>query len=321
VKVNAVFEGGGVKAIALVGAVKASEERGIRYARVAGTSSGSIVASMLAAGYTADEMKDIILSTPFTEFLRKTWVHQIRIIGPLCRIFFRKGLYTGDVLEEWIHRVLAAKGIRTFGDLEPGSLRIVASDISQGKMVVLPDDLEQYGYSAHEFPIAKAIRMSTSIPYFFDPVVIRKMANSPYAWQSWSMLRELIYIVDGALLSNFPLWLFDTNSTEAITPTLGYQLIGKTGSHIRQIQGPFSMFQAIIATMMDAHDDRYIEMKNRFRTIKVPTLGVRLTDFDLSNEKSMELFQSGYQAAWSYLQTWSAQQYLMEYEKLIRKKK
>jgi NTE family protein len=319
-KVNAVFEGGGVKAIGLVGAVKASEERGIRYSRLAGTSSGSIVASMLAAGYTADEMKDIILNTPFTEFLRKSWVHRVKIVGPLSRVLFKKGLYPGDILEGWIHQVLAAKGIRTFSDLEPGSLRIVASDISQGRMMVLPDDLELYGFSAHEFPVSKAIRMSTSIPYFFDPVVIRKIPDLSNPWQSWMMPKEFIYIVDGALLSNFPLWLFDSNEAKSIIPTLGYQLVGKTEHQVRQIQGPFSMFQAIIATMLDAHDDRYIEMKNRFRTIKVPTLGVRLTDFDLSQEKSMELFYSGYTAAKEYLQAWSANHYLMEYEKMIRKK-
>jgi len=49
-KVNAVFEGGGVRAIALVGAIAEAERQGIKIHRVAGTSSGAIVASLLAAG-------------------------------------------------------------------------------------------------------------------------------------------------------------------------------------------------------------------------------------------------------------------------------
>lgn len=64
--INAVFQGGGVKGISLAGAVKAAEEHGIVFNRLAGTSSGSIVAALLAAGYSADEMKAVIEKTPWS---------------------------------------------------------------------------------------------------------------------------------------------------------------------------------------------------------------------------------------------------------------
>jgi predicted acylesterase/phospholipase RssA len=51
-----VFSGGGAKSIAQVGALKELEDQGITYRRVVGTSSGSIMALMVAAGYSADEM-------------------------------------------------------------------------------------------------------------------------------------------------------------------------------------------------------------------------------------------------------------------------
>jgi predicted acylesterase/phospholipase RssA len=51
-----VFSGGGAKSIAQVGALKELEDRGITYRRVVGTSSGSIMALMVASGYSADEM-------------------------------------------------------------------------------------------------------------------------------------------------------------------------------------------------------------------------------------------------------------------------
>ena len=54
---DAVFEGGGVKGIALVGAVAVAEEKGYRWANLAGTSAGAIVASLLAAGYTGAEFR------------------------------------------------------------------------------------------------------------------------------------------------------------------------------------------------------------------------------------------------------------------------
>ncbi len=51
-----VFSGGGAKSIAQIGALKELEDQGISYRRVVGTSSGSIMALMVASGYNADEM-------------------------------------------------------------------------------------------------------------------------------------------------------------------------------------------------------------------------------------------------------------------------
>lgn len=55
-----VFSGGGAKSIAQIGAVKEMEEQDVNYRRLVGTSSGSIMATFLAAGYTADEMMTAI---------------------------------------------------------------------------------------------------------------------------------------------------------------------------------------------------------------------------------------------------------------------
>ncbi len=56
-KWDAVFEGGGVKGIGLVGAVAEVEKAGYEFVNLAGTSAGAIVASLLAVGYTAEELK------------------------------------------------------------------------------------------------------------------------------------------------------------------------------------------------------------------------------------------------------------------------
>ncbi|PYI55074.1 patatin-like phospholipase family protein [Paenibacillus flagellatus] len=318
--VNGVFEGGGVKAIALVGAVRAAEEQNVRFHQVAGTSSGAIVSSFLAAGYTANELKSIIMETPFTDFLAKSWLHEMRFVGPAIRLFVKKGLYSGQRLEQWVAEKLAAKGIRTFADLPRGKLRIIASDISQGKLLVLPDDIASYGIDPQRFPVARAVRMSTSIPYFFDPVVIRKAPKVRRKGESFS--DQFIYIVDGGLLSNFPLWIYDQENShipeDEQLPTLGFHLVGKQSNAPRSIYGPLSMLQALFATMMEAHDERYIEEKYRFRTIKIPTLGVRVTDFDIKPEKSLELYESGYASAKAYFQKWSHQHYVSCFNQFIR---
>jgi NTE family protein len=51
-----IFEGGGAKGLAHVGALKACEERKIRFKGVAGTSAGAIIAGLIAVGYQADEL-------------------------------------------------------------------------------------------------------------------------------------------------------------------------------------------------------------------------------------------------------------------------
>ncbi len=314
-RMNGVFEGGGVKGIALTGAVSAAMKQGFTFHQVAGTSSGAIVASFLAAGYSGEEMRDMILQMPFQSFLKRSWVFNAKLFGPASRLMIKKGLYSGEALENWVNQKLAAKGIRTFGDLAPDQLQIVASDISQGKLLVLPQDIAYYGIDPQRLLVAKAVRMSTSIPYFFDPVMIRKTVKG--SDRSEPFYKQFVYIVDGGLLSNFPLWIFDRNYNRDRVPTFGFQLVGSMPNSVRMIKGPITMLQALFSTMLDAHDQRYIEQHNRFRTVKIQTLGVQVTDFNLSEERSLELYDAGYEAAERFFQKWTLQQYENEYKKYV----
>jgi NTE family protein len=321
-RINAVFEGGGVKGIALAGAVSAAERRGLTFHQVAGTSSGAIIASLVAAGYTANEMKIIIEATPFRSFLQRSKLFDIHVIGPAARLLLKKGLYSGEALEYWVCQLLLAKGIRTFGDLKKNQLRIIASDISQRKLLVLPDDIAQYGIDPMQFSIAKAVRMSTSIPYFFDPVIVRKAATHRLPQESF--VDQFVYIVDGGLLSNFPLWIYDHDTVPALDsmiPTIGFQLVGRGSSKSNSIYGPLSMFRALFSTMMDAHDERYIEEVNRFRTVKIPTLGVSVTQFDISKEMSGQLYNSGITAGEHFFNKWKLADYKQGYVQHVLRNK
>lgn len=321
-EVNAVFEGGGVRAIAFVGAVDETEKRGITFHQVAGTSSGSLVASFIAAGYRAEEMKRMIIETPFQSFLRRSWVFQTKYVGPMVRLFIKKGLYSGEALEQWVHQKLLEKGIHTFGDLEKNKLRIIASDITNGKLLLLPDDIAQFGIDPMKFPISKAVRMSTSIPYFFDPVMIRRSLQSMRKDQQESFRKQFVYVVDGGLLSNFPLWIFDKENKRDMPmmmrlPTLGYRLVGKNKPSPHRIDGPISMFQALASTMMGAHDERFIEEHNFFRTIAIPTLGVTTTQFDIKKQTGLKLYDSGMKSAKQFFRNWTKEQYMQQFEEYV----
>lgn len=312
-KVDGVFEGGGVKGIGLVGAVAVTEAKGLRFENVAGTSAGAIVASLIAADYTATELKRILESLDYNRFKDKGLIDRFPGIGPLLSLGFEKGIYEGDFFEKWLRDLLAAKGVQTFGDLVMEEykdnpkyryrLQVIAADVSRGRMLALPNDIKAYGIDPDKLSVARAVRMSMSIPFFFEPIILTDASTG-----------ELSYIVDGGVLSNYPVWLFDDETTdEPPWPTLGYKLVEPDEGKPHSIRGPISLFAALFSTMMEAHDARYIQDRDFARTIPVPTLGVRTTEFDISPERVQMLYQSGVQAADEFFQRWDFETYKARY--------
>src|SRR5215207_2701070 len=113
--VDLVFEGGGLKGIALVGAYSVLEERGYRPQNIAGTSAGAIVAALLAAGYTAAELRQTIMECDFNSLkdrARKNW---LPILPRIVSILKDRGIYEGEAFLEWMVGRLERKGGRTLG--------------------------------------------------------------------------------------------------------------------------------------------------------------------------------------------------------------
>ncbi|MFD2446027.1 patatin-like phospholipase family protein [Bacillus sp. CGMCC 1.16607] len=293
-EIDGVFSGGGVKGLALIGAVCAIEKKGFTFKRVAGTSAGSIIAALIAAGYKSKEMFAMMDELNLTSFLdaRRTLIPSA--IAKWFLLYWRLGLYKGNELEAWIESKLAVRGIRTFSDIPPNTLRVIASDLTNGRLVVLPDDLPKYGVPIQSFSIAKAIRMSCSLPYFFEPVKLRTLEGNNI-------------IVDGGVLSNFPMWLFDKENVKKERPVLGIKL-----SHGEQNQQPknkinnaIQMFEALFETMKDAHDARYISRKHEKNIIFIPTEGILTTEFQLTDERKQTLFDLGEKQANQFFNRWS----------------
>ncbi|SDM15017.1 patatin-like phospholipase family protein [Bacillus sp. OK048] len=291
-KIDGVFSGGGIKGFALIGAIEEIEKRGLQFERVAGTSAGSIVAAFIAAGYGSDEIERLLDELDLTKFLDS---RKMVIPFPFAKwlfVYWKLGLYKGNELEKWIGEKLAAKGVRTFSDLPPQNLRIIASDLSNGRLVVLPDDLVKYGIAPGSFSIAKAVRMSCSIPYFFEPVKLKSMDG-------------VNIIVDGGVLSNFPMWLFDRDNLQKIRPVIGIKLSANEYEHEKhQIKNAIQLFGALFETMKDAHDSRYISRRHEKNIIFIPSEGGLSIEFDLTDEKKQELFELGRNAAKKFFASW-----------------
>lgn len=293
-EIDGVFSGGGIKGISLVGAYRAIEKKGFRFKRVAGTSAGSILAAFIAAKYTSDEIYEIIDEMNFEEFLDE---RRTMIPSPVAKwflLYWRLGLYKGEKLERWLETKLRQKGIQTFSDLPPKTLRVIASDLTNGRLIVLPDDLHLYGINPKSFSVAKAIRMSCSIPYFFEPVKLYDKHNQ-------------CVVVDGGVLSNFPMWLFDKKESGKLKrPVLGIQLSHKASERpVKKICNGIELFGALFETMKEAHDARYISKKHEKNIIFIPTEGILATEFHLTPEKKSKLFKEGEERAEQFLATWA----------------
>ncbi len=303
-KADAIFEGGGVRGISFVGAISCLEEKGYELQRLAGTSAGAIMAALLAVGYTGKELR-VIINTDFTRFLDPDVLQAIPLLGKPLGLLLEKGMYQGDSLEVWMHGLLKAKGKTKFKDVQlegRSRLKIIASDITKKEIVVLPDDLPKYGFDPMEFEIAKAVRMSAGIPLFFNPVII-EYRDCHY------------YIIDGGVLSNFPVWIFDVEGAPG-WPTFGFQLIDPgEGNCSKGKTDLLSYILDIIEAMLEEDQSRYLRDKDSVRTLSIPTLGIQSTDFNLSQEDSNKLYLSGYESCKKFLKQWDFRNYVGKYRR------
>ena len=322
--VDLVFEGGGVKGIGLAGAYLELYDKAYRPACVAGTSAGAITAALVAAGYSGEELRRLVLEDmDFQRFADRRRLAWLGPVGEAIDLFKDRGLHSGRYFLDWIRERLAAKGVRTFADLRDPHpereerryrLRVIASDLTDHAMLVLPQDAQRLGIDPDRMEVAEAVRMSMSIPIFFEPVIRRDARDKR---------RHLI--VDGGMLSNYPIWLFDAPAgTPPRFPTFGMLLVAPNqedpllprppaGARTTHMPSLFGYVRAIADTMMQAHDRFYVEQANYARTIPIPTLGVTTTQFGVTHERAGELFESGRSAAASFLSTWDFSDYLARF--------
>jgi NTE family protein len=325
--VDLVFEGGGVKGIGLAGAFAVLDEQGYRPHCVAGTSAGAITAALVAAGYGGSELQDVVLhQMKFSQFADPHPVDHLGLAGQGIAILKEKGINKGDFFLGWMRDMLAAKQVKTFGDLvntdvEDGDparykLQVIASDVTERRMLVLPRDAQAHlGIAPEQLEVALAVRMSMSIPIFFDPV---RQANPQTGHEH--------LIVDGGLLSNFPIWLFDCPAGQTPAwPTFGLLLVApqqadpllpaqsEAQADAQNLSSPAAFLKAIMDTAMQAHDRLYVEQANYARTIPIPTLGVRTAEFDIPADQAEALYKSGRDAATQFLAGWDFNAYIAEF--------
>ena len=312
-----VLEGGGVKGIGLAGAVIALDDAGYTFPRVAGTSAGAIAAALVAALQAAkrplSELEEVLSTCEFPRFIDAGRVHAA------ADLVLHMGLYDGAYLVEWLGGALADIGVTTFGDLrfddagadatltaaQRYTLVVHTADITRGRLARLPWDYPAYGVlDIDEVRIVDAVRASMAIPFFFTPVRVDapRAAVDGVTYEAGA-----VTWVDGGLLSNFPVEVFDrADGAPARWGTVGIKLSARqtTVEAEHEVHNLWDEAVACLGTLLDNGDRYYLTSAKQERTIFVDNLGIGTTDFHLAPERQHQLFEQGRQDA----RAWVAQQ-------------
>jgi NTE family protein len=187
-KIGLALGGGGAKGAAEVGVLKVLEEAGVKVDYIVGTSIGSVVGGLYAAGYSASELETMFQSQewlslltdrkaslsnePYTTVDGVTYIFGFPVMDRNSRGI---GVMSGGKIEQLIDSMASAKGCPDFESLKiPFSC--VTTDIRNAKEVILSKGV-----------LCRALRASMSIPGIFKPVE-----------------HNGLLLVDGGMLNNLP---------------------------------------------------------------------------------------------------------------------
>lgn len=199
-------------------------------------------------------------------------------------------LFDGDYLEEWVAEILARKGIRTFADLRGGMVdklnprgyrvRMTGMDCNRVKTVVMPDDMEYYGINPDEFEVAKAIRISTCVPFAFKPVKIKSQRSG-----------KTHYMIDGGVFDTFPFWVVDNSYIN----TVGFRLNGENKKFF-SLDTALDILNTLVSAVYDTgtpeKDDSMVDYMQ-----DIDTSQVHFLDFNLGDGGASYLYNNGKTAA------------------------
>ncbi|MDP1850065.1 MAG: patatin-like phospholipase family protein [Solirubrobacteraceae bacterium] len=311
-----VLEGGGMKGIGLAGAVTALLRAGYAFQRVAGTSAGAIVGALLAAGVGERGLSDAMARLRY-ERVPDRGPPRLPILSEGLSLLHSAGAYEGDYIHGFVRDQLERVGVRTFADLRrtdggddvnlPPERRyrlvVTATDVTRGRLLRLPWDYGLLGLDPDEQIVADAVRASISIPLYFDPVIVRDGVTG-----------EPTTLVDGGVLSNYPIETFDrTDLRPPRWPTLGVKIVPELPAGDPELfpgialpaLAPVKLLEQVVATAIVGNDQTYAERPCvRRRTINVDTSAVGIVEFDASAAQRDAVIANGTAAAERFLASW-----------------
>ena len=269
-KYTTLFGGGAIRGAAHVGVLRALKDLGIELTTLAGSSVGSLIAALYAAGYTPDELSEIFLSVNFELF---------RDISLGFNQNF--ALSKGEVFLEWIRELIEKKyygKTYTKGHC-PG---VSFKDINKNLIIITTNmnDFSCHEFSNFETPdfeIALAVRISCCMPGLMRAVTF-----------------DNNLLVDGDLMKGRPMWTLSKNIQKSKDRILEIRLEGSfSGTDQSPIEYVNGMYTCMTSTETSFIKSIYGGC-DRFDYLVINTGGVVVVDFNYPGEKRQAIIDSGY---------------------------
>jgi NTE family protein len=250
----------------------------------------------------------------------------------IARVAIFRHLIRGQAFEDWLesrfrylrgdswHAELAGDRHTTF-EFDSGSqslsleemLIVVASDIVTESKIELPRMEHLFDTGERANNLARYARASTSVPLVFSPVAMRFKAGYEEAitreLELDPPLPEFIQLVDGGLMSNFPVSVFHLQPGKVPQcPTFGVKFRPSRTAWNRS--SPIWRYVSSLGkTMLDVSDEQFIRQHPDYGKLvtSISTEGIDRYNVYMDRDAKTDLFRRGYQAGLDFLYGRSAE--------------
>ena len=277
-KYTCLFGGGAIRGLAYVGAIRALEELNVEYDIIGGSSVGSIFATLVACGYKSYELENLFMKVNF-ELFRD--IH----------LGFGKGLglSKGEIFVDWLSELISKK----HEDIK--KRKITFKDLEQD-LVIITTNLKAFNtqefskFETPDFEIAKAIRVSSSMPGLMPPF---KFNDAD--------------LVDGDLQKASPMWKLTETLCNSESRILEFRLEGDCSN---EAKSPISFLNTIYSCITDVATDFVTEIygkNDKYDCIRINTGDIFFADLNLDKESRRKLIYSGYEQTMLYFKEYLPQ--------------
>lgn len=270
-KYTCLFGGGAVRGLAYVGAIRALEELGVEFDIIGGSSVGSIFAALLACGYKSYELENLFMKVNFELFKD--------IHFGIGKSF---ALSKGEIFVDWLNELISKKAE---GE---NKNNITFADLKQN-LVIITTNLKTFSTQEFsktktpDFEVAKAIRISSSMPGLMPPF---KYKNAE--------------LVDGDLQKASPMWKLTDTLNYSKSRIMEFRLEGDCSN---EAKSPVSFINTIYSCVTDIATNFVTEIygqNDRYDCIRINTGDIFFADFNLDKDSRRKLINSGYEQTMKY---------------------
>jgi len=270
-KYTCLFGGGAIRGLAYVGAIRALEELNIEYDIIGGSSVGSIFAALVACGYKSYELENLFMKVNFELFKD---IH----------FGFGKSfaLSKGEIFVDWLNELISRKIVGK------NKQNLTFADLNQD-LVIITTNLKKFTtqefskFKTPDFEIAKAIRISSSMPGLMPPY---KYKNAE--------------LVDGDLQKASPMWKLTDTLENSPSRIMEFRLEGDCSN---EANSSVSFINTIYSCITDIATNFVTDVygqNDKYDCIRINTGNIFFADFNLDKDSRRSLMNSGYEQTMKY---------------------